>query len=350
MSAPLDGITDSPFRQLVRDFSQDELLYTEMRHVGCIANDKGKTRALVFKQLERPLSYQVAANDVKFIAKACERILATGIDIVDLNVGCPARNVTGSGSGSALMGDLPRLERILKEFRRLLAIPLTIKIRAGYKSVNAVEVAKLAQDCGVDALAIHPRLQTQRFEGVPNYALAAEVKKALTIPVIISGGIVNWRLAKMVYEQTGVDGFLVGRGMWAQAWKLKELKEHSLGNFDYKASKTTIFSYALKHLDKMIEYYGPAGIFVFRKHLPFYLRGFTGAVQIRKRLIVTKSFDEIKNSKNRISLYKSYVKFRGVFGLATIIDFSVFRSNARASRNPVALSKAFLTKEYTSGE
>lgn len=296
MSAPLDGITDSPFRQLVRDFSQDELLYTEMRHVGCIANDKGKTRSLVFKQLERPLSYQVAANDITFIQKACERILAAGVDIVDLNVGCPARNVTGSGSGSALMGNLPRFEKILKEFRRLLPIPFTIKIRAGYKCVNAIEVAKLAQDCGVDALAIHPRLQTQRFEGVPNYALAAEVKKALTIPVMISGGVVNWRLAKMVYEQTGVDGFLVGRGMWAQAWKLRELKEHSLGNLDYKIDKKTIFSYALKHLDKMIEYYGPAGVFVYRKHLPFYLRGFTGAVGLRKQLIVSRSVDEIKDT------------------------------------------------------
>lgn len=284
IGGPLDGITDSPFRRLVREFSKDELLYTEMRHVACVANDKGAARTLDFLQWERPLSYQVAANRLEFLDPACERILKAGVDIVDLNIGCPAKNVITSGSGSALMADLPRLELLLKRFRALIPIPFTVKIRAGFKIKNAVEVALLAQDCGADALAIHPRLQTQRFEGRPDYELAAEVKKALTIPVIISGGVVNWATARLVYEQTGVDGFLIGRGIWSKPWKLRELQAHSLGQ-EYAVDRTIIGNYAVKHLDLMLEYYGHKGLFNFRKHMPFYLRGLPDAAVLRASLI-----------------------------------------------------------------
>ena len=113
MGGPLDGITDSPFRKIVRQFSQKELLYTEMRHVACVANDKGQAKTLEFSQLERPLNYQVAANKVDFIQKACELIQQAGVDVLDLNIGCPARAVVNSGSGSFLMSDPCNLELIL---------------------------------------------------------------------------------------------------------------------------------------------------------------------------------------------------------------------------------------------
>ena len=299
IGGPLDGITDSPFRKLVRDFSKDELLYTEMRHVACIGHEKGGQRALKFEQMERPLNYQVAANKVEYIASACEKILQAGVDIVDLNIGCPARNVVSSGSGSAMMADLKRLESILVELRRCLPIPFTVKIRAGFKEQNAVDVAKLIQDCGADALAIHPRLQTQFFEGRPDYALAAQVKKTVSIPVILSGGIVNWRTASMAYEQTGVDAYLIGRGIWAQPWKLHELYEHSQGR-EFAVDRPQMIHYALKHLDYMMEYYGAQGLFNFRKHLPFYVRGIPGATDVRRELVVAQSVDEVKNGLIRL--------------------------------------------------
>ena len=294
IGGPLDKITDSPFRQLVRGFSTRELLYTEMRHVACIANDKTGIHSLKFEQWERPLNYQIAANKLEFIDPAIEKILASGVDMVDLNIGCPARNVISSGSGSALMADIPRLTALLTRLRSLLSIPFTIKIRAGFKECNAVEIARIAQDCGVDALAIHPRLQTQKFEGRPDYDIAAQVKRALTIPVIISGGVVNWATAKMVYEQTGVDGFLIGRGIWAKPWKLKELEEHAQGNL-YTIDKNMILHCALKHLEYMIAYYGPQGLYAFRKHIPFYIRGISGASAVRSELIQTHSVDVLKD-------------------------------------------------------
>ena len=293
MGAPLDGITDSPFRQLVRKFSKDPLLYGEMRHIACVANDKGGAKALKFEQSERPLNYQVSANKPEFIDRACERIIEAGVDCIDLNIGCPAKNVIKSGSGSSLMADLPRLELLLKRFRSRISLPFTVKIRAGFKEENAVEVAKLIQDCGADAIAIHPRLQSQHFNGFPKYELAGQVKDAVDIPVLLSGGIVNWTLAKNAYEQTGVDGFLIGRGMWSKPWKLKEMYEHSQGR-PFKIEDEIILQCAIEQLDSMVEYYGPLGLHVFRKHLPFYLKGKISAAKLRKELVVSNDIDRVK--------------------------------------------------------
>lgn len=293
IGGPLDGITDSPFRKLVREFSSDELLYTEMRHVGSISNATGGAKALKFEQLERPLNFQVAANAVKFIEPACEKILASGVDIVDLNIGCPAKNVVSSGSGSALMADIPRMVEIVTLFRKILPIPFTVKIRAGFKECNALEVAKILEGCGVDAIAIHPRLQTQKFEGRPDYALAAQVKQAVKIPVILSGGIVNWTTARMAYEQTGVDGYLIGRGIWAKPWKLHELREHSQGSL-YTVDASVVLQSALAQLEYMLAYYGPQGLYNFRKHLPFYIKGLPEAALLREKLVVAQSVEEVK--------------------------------------------------------
>lgn len=293
MGGPLDGITDSPFRRLVRKFSQEELLYTEMRHVGCVANDKGAMRALDFEQSERPLNYQFSANSTDYIQQACQRVIAAGVDAIDLNIGCPARAVIKSGSGSSLMGDLPRLEAILKEFRKHCTVPFTVKMRAGFKEKNAIDVAKLIQDCGADALAIHPRLQTEQFAGVPDYDLAAQVKKSVQIPVLLSGGIINWITAKRAYEQTGVDGYLIGRGLWSKPWKLLELKEHSQGR-PFSVDQTIIKECALEHVESMLRYYGPHGIRIFRKHLPFYIKAKPTASSLRQRLAVSDNPQEVK--------------------------------------------------------
>jgi tRNA-dihydrouridine synthase B len=295
IGGPLDGITDAPFRKLVRDFSTEELLYTEMRHVRSIITPKGGAMALDFSPREHPLNFQVAANSSDFVGAACEKILEHGIDMIDLNVGCPANNVISSCSGSALMANPCMLEKILKEFKNVLPahVIFTIKIRAGFKEVNAIDIAKLAQDCGVDALAIHPRLRTQMFNGQPDYQLAAQVKKALQIPVIFSGNVVNFKTAKMTYEMTGVDGFLIGRGIWAKPWKLEEMKQHALGN-EYSVDSATILQVALRHLTLMMQAYGVHGLFRFRKHLPFYIKGHPAASALRERLVRSESEFDIR--------------------------------------------------------
>lgn len=295
IGAPLDGITDSPFRQLIRQFSTRELLYTEMRHVRSICTPKGGQLALDFKQFERPLSFQVSTNCIEAIEPACEKIIASGIDLIDLNIGCPAHNVISSGAGSSLMAQPEKLEEILKEFRRVIPdhMPFTLKMRAGFKQKNAVDIALLAQDCGVDAIAIHPRLQTQMFTGQPDYQIAAEVKKAVQVPIIFSGNVVNYKTAVMTYERTGVDAFLIGRGIWAKPWKLEEMRQNALGN-SYVIDSSMILSVALQHLRLMVAAYGIHGVYRFRKHLPFYIKGHPDASVLRQRLVRCESQAEIE--------------------------------------------------------
>lgn len=292
IGGPLDGITDAPFRQLVRGFSTRELLYTEMRHVRSILTPMGGHLALKFEQMERPLSFQVSASSDDCIEAACEKIVAAGVDIIDLNVGCPAKNVISSCCGSALMAHPDQLEKILKKFRSCLDIPFTVKIRAGFKEKNALDIAKLVQDCGADAIAIHPRLQTQKFAGLPDYEIAAQVKKALQIPVIFSGNVVNFKTAQLTYDRTGVDGFLIGRGIWAKPWKLLEMAENAAGR-EYHVSQAMVLEVALKHLQLMIDHYGPKGLYCFRKHLPFYIKGHPSASAMRSKLVVSTSQEEI---------------------------------------------------------
>lgn len=284
IGGPLDGITDAPFRQLVREYDTKSLLYTEMRHVGSVAADKTGERTLRFLPLERPINYQVAANAVRDIEIAAEKIQQSGVDAIDLNCGCPAKNVVSSGSGSALMADLPRLKEIVTALRQHVRVPLTIKMRAGFKQQNAVEVAQMLEQCGVDALSIHPRLQSQHFSGRPDYALAGAVKKAVSIPVIISGGVVNAATARMVYEQAGVDGYLIGRGIWSKPWKLAELQAHVEGR-EYIITPAQVLAAAIRHFDLMLDYYGSHGLYCFRKHLPFYLKGLPGAATLRADLV-----------------------------------------------------------------
>lgn len=294
IGGPLDGITDVPFRQMVRSFSPDALLYTEIRHVQCIAHEKGGAKALAFDDRERPLNFQVTANSLEGIEGAVEKILARGVDCIDLNIGCPAKNIVGSGSGSALMADVPLLEAILKKLRSLVTVPLTVKMRAGFKEENAVYVSQLCQDCGIDAVALHPRLRTQRFAGEPDYDLVTEVKRVLAIPVLVSGGINEWEIAKRVYEQTGCDGFLIGRGMIGRPWILAQMRAQSLGNEYAEPTIAQRMALAQRHLDAMLLWYGPQGLYSFRKHLAAYMSGFERAGALRTALMEEESVDEVK--------------------------------------------------------
>jgi len=297
IGGPLDGYTDSPFRRLVRDFSQENLLYTQMRHVSTIAHPSAVVRELAFVACERPLQFQVTTNTVQGIAEAVERIVATGVDGIDLNIACPAKNVVKSKSGSAVMADMKLLEQILQTLRAASPIPVSVKMRAGFKEKNAYDIARLVQDCGIDALAIHPRLQTQKFSGALDYGLVRTIKSSITIPVLYSGGVHTFVDAQLVYEQTGVDGFLIGRAMCGAPWKLAELGAHALGD-RYEITPAQRAQSAVKHLSFLCEYYGSHGLYQFRKHIPFYIAGLDGASVARKKLLVLQSIDEVVGTLN----------------------------------------------------
>jgi tRNA-dihydrouridine synthase B len=294
MAAPLDGITDSPLRQLIRDFSPTELLMTEMRHVSCVYNEKDE-RSLKHQQLEHPLAFQFSANREDFLVDAVHKVIDHGFIMINLNSGCPAPVVTRSGSGSALMADLPRLKMLLKLFVDAVdkRVPFTLKIRAGYKQKNAVEVAKLAEDSGVDCIMIHPRTQPEGFTSRLDYDLTAQVKAAIKIPVIFSGNINKFETAQKVHELTGSDGFMIGRALWGAPWKMREITDAAEGKM-FTVSTLQALEYALKHLDLNMRDFGPKGYIPFKKQLPQYIRGVNGAAEWRQKLLRSQTQEEMR--------------------------------------------------------
>ncbi len=325
MTAPIDGVTDSPMRQLIREFSPDILLFTEMRHVDAVANQKTE-QCLKYDKSEHPIAFQVSANRTNFIDKAVQKILNAGFDQINLNAGCPAKRIVASGSGSALMANLPLLKEIITNLQASIAkhsdkqgarpeyfakqlvatqnvskglterkhIPLTLKIRAGFKEKNALEVALLAQDLGIDALIIHPRTQPEAFASPLDFELVKKIKENVKIPVIFSGNIYNFARAKKTYKLTGVDGFMVGRALYGTPWRIKQITEEAEGN-TFEVSNKISLEYAIKHLDLASKHYGEQyGFNVFKKHIPLYIKNLENASQLRQLLLRSQSEAEMK--------------------------------------------------------
>lgn len=294
IAAPMDGITDSPLRKLIREFSPTELLFGEMRHVSCVANQKSE-QSLQFDKIEQPLAFQVSANSTEFMEKAVRKIIDHKFVMLNLNSGCPAKNVIKSGSGSALMANPDLLKKLLLELQKHVnnAIPLTLKIRAGFKEKNGLEIAQLAQDCGVEMLIIHPRLQTGAFCAPLDYYLVKKIKKTLSIPIVFSGNIYTSDDAIEVYEKTGVDGFMVGRGLWGSPWKIREIVDGLAGK-KFIISKKDMIRFAIKHISMNVEFYGPSGAKMFKKQLPQYIKGLENAASIRRELLRLQGYDAMK--------------------------------------------------------
>jgi tRNA-dihydrouridine synthase B len=296
MAAPLDGITDSPFRQLIREFSPNELLMTEMRHVSFVANEKIK-RCLECDEKEQPLAFQFSANKIDFIEKAVDLVLEHGFVMINLNCGCPSKSVVKSGSGVALMKEPERLKIILECFYKAIGgkVPFTLKMRAGFKTVNALEIAQVAQDCGIDAIIIHPRTQPGGFSSILDFDLVKKIKQKVSVPVVFSGNLKDFNSIQKTYGLTGVDGFMIGRALWGAPWKLKEIKD-SIESVDGRLTEIPhkkILSYAIKHLDLNLKYYGVGGFNAFKKHVPQYVKKTKNAAQWRVQLLRSQSSNEM---------------------------------------------------------
>lgn len=268
IGSPLDGVTNVPFRKTVRLFSPEVLMYTEICHCDTIVYCDPVKWGLEVG--EPQINFQMTAANKTYVERACERVLSQGVSMVDINIGCPAKTVISKGAGSALMADKGKLKEIITLFRTYLPGLLTVKMRAGFKDHNALEIALMLQDLGVNAICVHPRLQTQGFSGEPDYKIVAQIKKVLSIPVLVSGGITSWPKANVVYEMTGVDGFLVGRALLGRPWLLHQLTLESQGGA-FTISDDLIADTMMKHLEYAIAWMGPSrGFAYFKKHFKEY--------------------------------------------------------------------------------
>ncbi|MEI9475620.1 MAG: tRNA dihydrouridine synthase DusB [Deltaproteobacteria bacterium] len=276
--APMSGITDTPFRQLVLE-KGCALVFTEMVSAeGLIRKDES---FLNVGKEEHPLSVQLFGSDPEVLARAAERVEAMGADAIDINMGCPAKKVIGTGAGVDLMRFPEKVEKILMHVRRAVTAPLTIKIRAGWdkERINAVEIAKIAEDCGVDAITIHPRTKIQGFAGRADWTVIGALKKAVTIPVIGNGDVTTPALAKRMMEETGCDGVMIGRGALGNPWIFRQ--EEGLPFPSLKERQEVI----QRHFSLMQNHYGEKGaVKEMRKHVIWYTRGLPFSASIRSKL------------------------------------------------------------------
>ncbi len=276
--APLAGFTDLPFRSVVKKFGAD-LTVSEMLSSNALAHGSKKTFHMLEKSPnEDPYSVQIAASEVDMARRAVEVLNEQeGIDIIDLNCGCPVPKVVGHGSGSSLLLDLSLMGEIIKIMKETSNKSLTsVKIRLGFEKKNHVEIAKVVEASGADFLAVHGRTRAGKFKAEVDYDAIAEIKKAVNIPVIANGDIDSYDKAKWVLEHTGADGVMIGRGAVGAPWIFHQLRTGE-SHID-EALKHEII---MEHFDKMIEFYGEFGVPMFRKHTHTYSKGYKGASMLR---------------------------------------------------------------------
>ncbi len=237
--SPMAGVTDVPFRALLKRRGGIGLTVSEFISVeGLTRNNPKSKRQMRFFDYERPFAVQIFGGQPERMRMAAEMAEEVGADILDVNCGCPAPKVVKHGGGSGLLRDLPRLETILKEIKKAISIPLTVKIRAGFYDShrNAVEVARLAEACGAEHIALHGRTKEQAYKGFADWDLVRQVKEAVKVPVSGSGDVVSIEGAFKRWRETNCDGILIGRGAMANPWIFRQIEDAMAGREPYQPS------------------------------------------------------------------------------------------------------------------
>ena len=298
--APMAGVTDTAYRVIAHDMGCP-LAFAEMvSSQGIHYRNEHTMKMLRTEEGERPIAMQIFAKSAAMAAEAAAYIEEIGTaDILDFNMGCPAPKVVKNGEGSALMREPKKAEEILTAVRRATKLPFTVKMRLGWDdaSRNAVEIARMAEAVGVDAVAVHGRTREQFYSGNADYAAIAEVKRAVNIPVIVSGDIRRPADLARALDITGADAVMIGRGAQGNPWIFPQLI-HWLRTGEELPPPTLIerAQVILRHLDLLVGYKGEyVGIREMRKHAAWYTRGLAGSAELRERFNRAASKDEFVN-------------------------------------------------------
>ncbi|WP_298816598.1 tRNA dihydrouridine synthase DusB [Chloroflexus sp.] len=250
--APMAGVTDSIFRRMILRLGGCGLVSTEMTNAASVSPKAlRRHRLLDYLPEERPLTMQISGNDPDLVANAARVVEQLGADIIDINCGCPSPKVTGGGHGSALLRDLPKMERLLRAVRAAVQIPVTLKFRAGWdeQSLNYIEAAQRAEAAGVSALALHPRTREQGYKGQADWSRVAEVKRAVSIPVIGSGDVTSASDALIRLRDYGVDGVMIGRGAIANPWIFRQIADLRRGVAPFEPTPADKCNLLLEYMD-----------------------------------------------------------------------------------------------------
>ena len=296
--APMAGVTDLPFRLLCKEQGAG-LLCMEMISAKALQYHNKNTEALLqIDPRECPVSLQLFGSDPDIISEQAKRIEERPFQILDINMGCPVPKVVKNGEGSALMNQPKLVYDIVYKTVRAIQKPVTVKIRKGFndESVNAVEIARIVEEAGGAAVAVHGRTREQYYSGKADWDIIRQVKEAVTIPVIGNGDVTNGEKAIAMMDETGCDGVMIGRGAQGNPWIFRELLEYEkTGKMPPRPSREIIKETMLRHARLQIECKGDyLGIREMRKHVAWYTKGLEGSAKLRDEINKVESYQELE--------------------------------------------------------
>ncbi len=295
--APMAGVTDEPFRRLCKEQGAG-LLCMEMISAKALMYKNKNTKALLqIHPDEYPVSLQLFGSDPEIISEQAKRIEHLPFQVLDINMGCPVPKVVRNGEGSALMKQPELVYEIVSQTVKAISKPVTVKIRKGFDDdhVNAVEIAKIIEEAGASAVAVHGRTREQYYSGKADWDIIRQVKEAVSIPVIGNGDVTSGESALAMREQTGCDGVMIGRGAQGNPWIFSALLEYEkTGVMPPRPDNKMIKETMLRHARLQIEYKGDfTGIREMRKHVAWYTKGLKGSSKLRDAINQVESYEEL---------------------------------------------------------
>lgn len=296
--APMAGVTDLPFRLLCKEQGAGLLCMEMVSAKAIYYNNKNTESLMEIDPRENPVSLQLFGSDADIMSEMAKKIEEKPFDILDINMGCPVPKVAGNGEGSALMKNPALVREIVSKVVKAIEKPVTVKIRKGFDDtcINAVEIAKIIEDCGAAAVAVHGRTREQYYSGKADWDIIRQVKEAVSIPVIGNGDVTGPESAKKLVEETGVDGIMIGRAARGNPWIFKQIQEYlTTGILPEKPSLEEVKKMMLRHARMQLECKGDyTGIREMRKHVAWYTAGFPNSAKLRGRMNEVESYAELE--------------------------------------------------------
>lgn len=294
---PMAGVTDLPFRLLCKEKGADFLCTEMVSAKGIHYNNQNTENLLTIDEEERPVAVQLFGSDPDILSETAKRIEERNFDVLDINMGCPVPKVVNNGEGSALMKNPQLVGEIVRKVSRSISKPVTIKIRKGFNDnlINAVEIAKIAEDNGAKAIAVHGRTREQYYSGKADWEIIRKVKEAVSIPVIGSGDVFAPEDAKRMLDMTGCDGIMIARGARGNPWIFEQVKAYlDHGILLEKPDFATVKEMILRHGDMAVKYKGEfTGIREMRKHIAWYTAGYPGSSKLRREVNEVETMDDL---------------------------------------------------------
>lgn len=297
--APMAGVTDIAFRGICKRMGCG-LTYTEMiSSRGLFYGNENTKSMLEFSKEEKPAAVQIFGNDPYVMAKACDFLNDNDdICLIDINMGCPAPKIVKNGDGSALMRNPSLAAEIVKEVKKASIKPVTVKFRKGFdqNSINAVEFGKIIEEAGADAVAVHGRTREQMYEGKADWDIIGMVKKAVKIPVIGNGDVTSPESAKEMFESTGCDGIMVGRGAMGNPWLFMQVLQSEKHEEIYYPTEAEKIDVCIEHYKRALKYFGEnRAVREMRKHIGWYIKGMRNCTEIKNEVNEKTSSDVVLN-------------------------------------------------------